>query len=363
MIENTSVIIPALNEEKFLEGTIEDTLGYLAESSELIVVTDPSKDRTEQIAQETADEYSNVVHLEKEHRHGKGRAIEEGIKTSKKEKIAFMDADKATTPDQLENIIMPLDEGYEMVIGSRYLPDSDTKRKRLREIPSRLFNKFTANALGTEIKDHQCGFKAFQADKIKDMVSLEDGGFPWDLELLYKARKNGLEIKEVPVRWRAKEGSAITKLTYIKFLKKIYHLSMDRFFGEKADNIHKYGKFASIGALGAIVNTVLLYALTDVAGLHYMVSGALSIEAAIVTMFFLNNRFTFSPVKRGLRQIIDGLIVSNLVRSVGVAAQLALLYVLTDVFNMYYLLSNIFAIFVSSILTFVGENRFNWTGE
>ena len=360
MITDTSVIIPALNEERFLQDTAEDVLDYLGENSELIIVTDPSGDRTEDIAAELAEKHSKVVHLKKNERHGKGRAIEEGIRESKYSIVAFMDADNATTPDQLQNIIEPVEDGFDLAIGSRYLEDSDTKRKKNREIPSKLFNQFTSKALGTDIKDHQCGFKAFRKDKVQEMVSLEDGGFPWDLELLYKAKKQNLKIKEVPVKWRAKQGSEVTAGTYLSFLNRIYFLSLDRFFGDKSEKIHKYGKFATIGAAGALINTVFLYLLTDVAGIHYMISGALSIEAAIVAMFFLNNHFTFSPVKKGLRQIIDGLIVSNLVRSVGVVAQLGILYLLTDYLDMYYLLSNIIAIFISSILTFIGENRYNW---
>lgn len=360
MITDTSVIIPALNEERFLQDTAEEVLEYLGESSELIIVTDPSSDRTEDIAEELAEKYSKIVHLKKNERHGKGRAIEEGIRESKYSKVAFMDADNATTPDQLQKIIEPVEDGFDLAIGSRYLEESDTKRKKYREIPSKVFNLFTSKALGTEIRDHQCGFKAFNKEKIQEMISLEDGGFPWDLELLYKARKQDMKIKEVPVRWRSKQGSEVTARTYLSFMNKIYFLSLDRFFDDRAEQIHKYGKFATIGAAGAVINTAFLYLLTDVAGIHYMLSGALSIEAAIVAMFFLNNHFTFSPVKKGLRQIVDGLIVSNLVRSVGIVAQLGILYLLTDYFDMYYLLSNIIAIFVSSILTFIGENRYNW---
>ncbi len=360
MITDTSVIIPALNEERFLQDTVEETLEYLGEESELIIVTDPSNDRTEEIAKELAEKYSKVIHLQKNERHGKGRAIEEGIRESMFSKVAFMDADNATTPDQIQNIIEPIEDGFDLAVGSRYLEESDTERKKYREIPSKVFNLFTSKALNTEIKDHQCGFKAFRKDKIQEMISLEDGGFPWDLELLYKAKKQGMKVKEVPVTWRAKQGSEVTARTYLSFTNRIYFLGLDRFFGDKAGQIHKYGKFATIGALGALINTALLYLFTDVAGLHYMISGALSIEAAIVSMFFLNNHFTFSPVKRGIRQIIDGLIVSNIVRSVGVVAQLGILYLLTDYFEMYYLVSNIIAIFISSILTFIGENRYNW---
>lgn len=360
MLEDVSVIIPAINEERYLEDSVEQTLDYIGENSELVLVTDPSTDRTQQIAEELARKYDQIVHVEKDSRHGKGRAIEEGIRHSSNSLVAFLDADLATTPDQLENIIEPLTQGYDVVIGSRYVKGSDTERKAIREIPSRVFNVATSRILGTGIEDHQCGFKAFRKEKVEDMISLDDGGFPWDLELLYKARKQGLNIKEIPVKWRSREGSEVGSSTFLRFMKRIYFLGLDRYFGEKSEDIHKYTKFATVGGLGAVVNTVLLYLFTDMLGIHYLVSGALSIEAAIIAMFFLNNHFTFHPVKQGIRQVLDGILVSNLVRSVGIVAQLAVLYVLTDMAGLYYLASNIIAIFVSSILTFIGENRYNW---
>ncbi|MFQ3308320.1 MAG: putative flippase GtrA [Candidatus Nanohaloarchaea archaeon] len=360
MLEDVSVIIPAINEEKFLEETIEDTLDYIGSGSEIVLVTDPSTDRTQEIAKQLAEKHDQVVHVQKNQRHGKGRAIEEGVRHSKNQKIAFMDADSATTPDQLEKIIKPLKDGYDIAVGSRYLPESDTERKKLREIPSRLFNIATSNILDTGIKDHQCGFKAFKKNDVEEMMSLEDGGFPWDLEFLYKANKKGLKIAEIPVRWRTREGSEVNSSTYLSFIDRIYFLALDKYFGDRSESMHNYGKFAFVGGLGAIVNTILLYIFTDIVGIHYIISGALSIEAAIIAMFFLNNRFTFTPVKQGIKQVIDGLIVSNVVRSVGIVAQLAILYLLTDMLNIYYLLSNIVAIFVSSILTFLGESRYNW---
>lgn len=360
MIADTAVIIPAINEERYLENAVKETLECIDDSSEIIIVSDPSADKTQEMADRLEEQFSLVKHVKKQHSHGKGRAIEEGVRHTEKPRAAFMDADLATTPDQLDKIIEPLENGYDIVIGSRYLPDSDTQRKIYREFTSRLFNFVTGKALGTGIKDHQCGFKAFKTEKVRDMISLEDGGFPWDMELLYKAKKQGLDVLEVPVKWRSQEGSEVTALTYLDFAERIYFLSLDRYFGSRAETLHKYTKFAVVGALGAVVNTVLLYVFTDLFGLYYLLSGFLSIEAAIITMFFLNNSFTFENVKTGFRQIIDGIIVSNIVRSVGILAQLAFLYILTDYLGVYYLLSNIVAIFLSSILTFIGENRYNW---
>lgn len=156
MLENTSVIIPAINEERYLEDSVKQTLEHLADTSELVLVTDPSTDRTQEIAEQLAQNNSQIIHVQKKARHGKGRAIEEGIRHSEKPLIAFLDADLATTPDQLEDIVNPLQDGYDLVIGSRYLPESNTKRKKIREIPSRLFNITTSKILGTGIDDHQC---------------------------------------------------------------------------------------------------------------------------------------------------------------------------------------------------------------
>lgn len=133
-----------------------------------------------------------------------------------------------------------------------------------------------------------------------------------------------------------------------------------RVLGERYDTVEKYVRFAFIGAFGAITNTLLLYLITEFLGIHYLVSAAIATECTIIMVFFLNNQFTFDNTKGGTRQLLDGIVRSNLVRIVGISVQLSLLFALTEFLGLYYIVSNILAIFVASIFNFLGEKQFNW---
>jgi dolichol-phosphate mannosyltransferase len=91
-----------------------------------------------------------------------------------------------------------------------------------------------------------------------------------------------------------------------------------------------------------------------------MISAVVAVETAIIAMFFLNNRVTFDTAKTGIRQGADGIIRSNLVRSVGAVINIGLLYALTEFAGIYYLVSNIIAITAASVVNFIGEKKFNW---
>ena len=121
----------------------------------------------------------------------------------------------------------------------------------------------------------------------------------------------------------------------------------------------KYLRFAVTGALGAVVNTVILYGMTEFLGLFYIFSALIATEISIIFMFFINNDFTFQNRKTGF-DIIKGLIKSNIIRSFGIGLNIGLLYIFTEFLGIYYIVSNLMAIFLASIFNFIGERDLNW---
>lgn len=139
-----SVVIPAYNEAKRISATllkIKDYLNMQAFSWEIILVDDGSSDRTVEIAKKIVEEEKLTV-IENHTNCGKGYSVKSGILNSKGEIILFCDADLSTPIEELEKVFVFINRGWDIVIGSRALPDSDIQvhQRWYREIMGKVFN-------------------------------------------------------------------------------------------------------------------------------------------------------------------------------------------------------------------------------
>ena len=207
-----SVIIPAHNEENRIEDTLKATDEYLKTrdySYEVIVVDNNSTDRTEAIVEELIGRGLNNTRLMRVSVAGKGATVKAGIEAAAGDYRLFMDADNATPISEIEKFWTYFDQGYSVVIGSRYLKDSNvTHRQPLyRIILSRAANMLIQVMTLPGIKDTQLGFKAFTSKATKDIFDrVLISGYGFDMEVLTIANQRGYRIKEVPVLWRELGG-------------------------------------------------------------------------------------------------------------------------------------------------------------
>ena len=117
-----SVIIPAYNEEKTISNTLLDIDNYLSKqdfTSEIVVVSDGSKDKTAKVVNNLTKLINNLRLIDNQENHGKGWVVRQGMLKAKGKYRLFMDADNATTVDHFDKIRPFLNKGYEIVIGSR----------------------------------------------------------------------------------------------------------------------------------------------------------------------------------------------------------------------------------------------------
>jgi dolichyl-phosphate beta-glucosyltransferase len=214
-----SIVIPCYNEEQRLPRTIEQIERYLAGkelSHELILVDDGSTDGTRKIM-DAAAERNRSVRLEAlPHNRGKGRALAEGVAAATGAEILVTDADLSTPIEELDKLRAELRNGAGVAIGSRALRGSrvEVSQPIYRVIMGKAFNLIVQAVLLPGIWDTQCGFKLFRADVAHDaFAGLTTDGFGYDPEVLYRAKKRGVKIAEVPVVWR---NSAPTTVSPIK---------------------------------------------------------------------------------------------------------------------------------------------------
>jgi dolichyl-phosphate beta-glucosyltransferase len=116
----------------------------------------------------------------------------------------FSDADLSVPIDDLEKLLAPLRQGAAIAIASRALKTSDVQREQpwCRKAMGRVFNVLAQILVLPGIHDTQCGFKAFTTEAARRLFpQLQTLGFGFDVELLYRARRAGYPIVEVPTRW------------------------------------------------------------------------------------------------------------------------------------------------------------------
>ncbi len=214
-----SIIVPAFNEAPRLadgmrrfEAAVDDGAVDLART-ELLVIDDGSTDKTASVARKLLAPipHHRVVTLPSN--RGKGAAVRTGVTLAAGEYTAFMDADMAIDPQAVPLLVDGLDTN-DLAIGSRALTDSmvDTTYA-LRSLMGRLFNRLVTTGTGLHLHDTQCGFKAFRTPVVRLLFHLvRIDRFAFDVEILARARRLGLDITEVPVHWRHVPGSTIHPL-------------------------------------------------------------------------------------------------------------------------------------------------------
>ena len=214
-----SVVIPCYNEEQRLPRTLELIEGFLDKKGteyELVLVDDGSADGTRKVMDAAATRHSSVRIEALPRNRGKGRALAVGVEAARGDEILVTDADLSTPIEELDQLQTALNAGAGVAIASRALRASrvEVSQPLYRVLMGKGFNLIVQAVLLPGIWDTQCGFKLFRADVAHSVFAgLTTDGFGYDPEVLYRARKQGVRIAEVPVVWR---NSAPTKVSPVR---------------------------------------------------------------------------------------------------------------------------------------------------
>ena len=222
-----SIVIPAYNEEKRIGDTLDKIYEFLKTKSydyEVIVIDDGSRDKTVSVANESRlARIKKLKVLTNGSNRGKGFSVKRGIMNSGGDCILFSDADMSTPIEELDRLLNCMKQGYDIVIGSRSVDESDirTRQPIYREFMGKIFNFFVKMLLSIEFSDTQCGFKLFSARAAKEIAALmKIEGFSFDVEMLYLAKMKNYKIKEIGVIWNNSPHSKV----------KVMSSSIDMFF-------------------------------------------------------------------------------------------------------------------------------------
>lgn len=206
-----SAVIPVYNDRKALERAIPESIGALSritERFELIIAEDGSTDGSAEFVRKQEDSRIRLLHSDE--RLGRGNALSRACRDAQGGIFCYYDVDLATGMEHLPDLIGAIREGCDIATGSRLLPSSMTDRSGSREFASRGYNALVRGMLKSRLHDHQCGFKAFNRQRLLALLpSVRAGHWFWDTEVLVRAERAGYRIREFPVRWQEGEGTTV----------------------------------------------------------------------------------------------------------------------------------------------------------
>jgi glycosyltransferase involved in cell wall biosynthesis len=213
-----SIVIPAYNEDQRLPKTLAAIVEFLKSKpyrAEIIVVDDGSTDHTAAAVTAARENFPELRLLSNNGNRGKGFSVRHGMLEARGEIALFTDADLSTPIEETDKLLAAIvEQGYDAAIGSRAVDRSliEVHQSLIREYAGIFFNRLVRAIMGIAFSDTQCGFKAFRLDRTRvifEQQRIERFGF--DPELLFLAKRNGLRVAEVPVRWR---HDAATKVNF-----------------------------------------------------------------------------------------------------------------------------------------------------
>lgn len=361
-----SVIIPTFNEEENIAaiiGAVNDVCSKSGIRAEILVVDDNSNDRTIPIVQEITRRCENVRLIVRMNDHGLSQSVVDGFRAARSDILLVIDADFSHPPELIPRFYEAIREGADIAIGSRYTKGGDIEewplKRRIISLGATAFGRI----LFPEITDPVSGFFAVRREVV-DGAPLAPRGYKILMEVLGKGRwRSFVEIPFV-FRDRAEGESKLRLETMLDYLRQccgIIWFSVTYRTGPVWTEWTKILRFGIVGLSGIFVNMGLLYVLTEVAGLYYLVSAAIAIETSIVNNFIWNDLWTFNSGGRlRFTRRLHRFVSFQAVSMGGLAINMLILYLLVEVGGIYYLIANLAGIFAAFAWNFMVNRHFTW---
>lgn len=200
----TLIVTPTYNEKDNIVRFLDAVRSAFPEA-DLLVVDDGSPDGTGQIVDTYAEKDKQVRVM---HRAGKqglgtaylqafGRGLEEGY-----DRFFEMDADLSHDPKYLVDFVRALDDGADVVIGSRNIPGGGVEGWGLgRHVLSKGGSLYSRTILGLDVRDLTSGYKAFTRRALEaiDLGAVRSNGYSFQIEMTFRALLKGMKVAEVPI--------------------------------------------------------------------------------------------------------------------------------------------------------------------
>jgi glycosyltransferase involved in cell wall biosynthesis len=196
-----SVVMPAYNEEKTLDGIVQKVM-QIPSLHELIIVDDCSSDRTPEIAEALTRMDSRIKYVRQPKNAGKTEALKKGFGLTTGEIVIVQDADLEYDPADIADVIEPIVAGHaDVCFGSRFMVKRATRVLYFYHYIANKGLTFLSNCLtNINLTDVETCYKAFRGNIIRQMT-ITSSGFGFEIEVTAKVAKLGCAIYEVPISY------------------------------------------------------------------------------------------------------------------------------------------------------------------
>lgn len=202
------IVLPTYNERDNLRhalGRIREVADGHRLQLHTLVVDDNSPDGTGELADELAHEVPDVSVLHRACKEGLGKAYFAGFRAALDmgaERVFEMDADLSHDATYLPHFLRLIDQGADVVLGSRYVKGGGVENWSLsRKVISRGGCLYAQTILGLPYHDLTGGYKCFRRRVLEaiDFNSIDARGFGFQIEMTFRAHKMGFRIVELPI--------------------------------------------------------------------------------------------------------------------------------------------------------------------
>ena len=234
------VIIPTYNESENILNIIPEVLNKTTSKYEfnVLVVDDNSPDGTAGLVEGLNNPNVNVLRREK--KMGLGTAYIAGFKYAIKNGFDFvyeMDADFSHDPKYLPEFLSKMEEGYDLVVGSRYVNGISVVNWPIQRLFLSYFaNIYTRVITGLKVHDTTAGFACYDVSKLSqiNLDEVKSNGYSFQIEMKFKYYKKKFRIAEIPILFidrRAGHSKMSKKVVYEAFYV-VWKLKLKSIFGK-----------------------------------------------------------------------------------------------------------------------------------
>lgn len=358
------IVMPTYNEA----DNIRELLPQIFQQAELIrshevhvlVVDDESKDGTADVVRKMMKIYPNL-HLISGQKNGLGDAYKRGmrhaVRSLNPDLVLQMDADLQHDPALLPVFISLGDQGFDLVIGSRFAASGSTPNFSLYRRFLSLFGNWLLRVIGgmPPIRDCTSGYRCIKADLIEkcDFGCLSTRGYSFQSSLLSELVRNNAKVIEVPIEFAERQNGAskLRMKDQIEFLTNILKIRWRQ--------NQEFIRFCMVGTSGVVVNMGLYTLLTRVVDLPMEIASIQAIETSILWNFTMNSVFTFNKRKTN-SNFLGRFLRFHVAAGLAGIINYSVLLVLAGQFGMWDIAANLCGINAAVLANYHLNSRWTW---
>lgn len=287
-----TIIVPTYNEKHNVIIISEALAKVMGDIEYEILFMDDSRDETVEILKELSNQYPHIRYFHRDNERGLATAVVKGFELAKGDIVTVIDSDMQHPPILVPRMYKEIEAGYDIVIPSRFIPGGDDGglniKRKLISFVARYIGKVSLRSL-RKISDATSGVFMFKKSIIEGK-ELNPIGWKILIEVLVKGEYK--TVQEIPYKFQARAEDE-SKMSMKEQLNYLLHLL--RIIKENPKEA-RFLKFALVGISGVFVNMIIYYMLVQ-GGIYVPFAGGLAACVAMCSNYILNETITWKEIK------------------------------------------------------------------